>query len=157
MICALTPDAPATPAKSPRNSPADALVCLVTAGLGKRCAVSRQILIVGTITVDRGRRADLLAAITPLVRKTREEEAGCLEYAFMADTGEADRVVVVERWRDEASLAAHFQHPNFLATKSALHANGSGASSIKKYRVDLEEPVRDAENRYRADFFTADG
>ena len=114
-----------------------------------------QILIVGTIIVDPQRRADLLGAIAPLVQKTREEEPGCLDYAFMADTVEDDRVVVIERWRDQATLAAHFEHPNFYATKDALKANGSGASSIAKYRVDLEEPVRDAENRYRADFFTA--
>ena len=116
--------------------------------------MTRQILIVGTISVDPGRRRDLLAAIAPLVGRTRDEEPGCLDYAFMADTVEADRVVVVERWRDEQSLAAHFEHPNFLATKTALRANGSGGSSIEKYRVDLAEPVRDSQNRYRADFFT---
>jgi len=115
-----------------------------------------QVLIIGTITVDPDRRDELLAAIAPLVGRTREEEPGCLDYAFTADTVEADRVVVVERWRDEESLAAHFAHPNFLATKSALRSNGSGASSIDKYRVDLAEPVRDSENRYRADFFTAE-
>ena len=113
-----------------------------------------QILIVGTITVEPARREELLTAIAPLVRKTRQEEPGCLDYAFMTDTVEVDRVVVVERWSDEMSLAAHFEHPNFQATKSALRANGSGASSISKYRVDLEEPVRDSQNRYRADFFT---
>jgi hypothetical protein len=33
-----------------------------------------------------------------------------------------------------------------------LHANGSGASRIAKYRVDRSEPVRDPEGRYRAGF-----
>jgi quinol monooxygenase YgiN len=117
-----------------------------------------EILIVGTITVDREYREALLTAIRPLVQKTRREEPGCLDYAFTADTVEADRVVVVERWQDEATLAAHFEHPNFLATKSALHDYGSGmsagASVIRKYRVDRSEPVRDNENRYRADFST---
>jgi quinol monooxygenase YgiN len=113
-----------------------------------------QVLIVGRITVDPQRRPELLSAVAPLVRKTREEEDGCLEYAFTADSVEDDRVVVVERWSDQASLAAHFEHPYFLATKTALKEHGSGTSSIEKYRVDLAEPVRDSENRYRADFFT---
>ncbi len=113
-----------------------------------------QVLIVGRITVDAQRRDELLSAITPLVHKTRDEEPGCLEYAFMADTVEDDRVVVVERWADQASLAAHFEHPYFLATKAALKAHGSGASSIQKFRVDLAEPVRDDTNRYRAGFVT---
>jgi quinol monooxygenase YgiN len=113
-----------------------------------------EILIVGTITVDREHREALLTAIRPLVQKTRRGEPGCLDYAFTADTVEADRVVVVERWQDETTLATHFEHPNFLATKSALYDYGSGASVIRKYRVDRSEPVRDGENRYRADFFT---
>ena len=113
-----------------------------------------EILIVGTISVDPERRDAVLAAIRPLVRKTRQEEAGCLEYAFTADTVDDDRVIVVERWQDESTLAAHFMHPNFLATKNTLHDLGSGKSEIRKYRVDISEPVRDSDKRYRADFFT---
>lgn len=113
-----------------------------------------EILIVGTITVDPERRGALLAAIRPLVQKTRREEPGCLEYAFTADTVDDDRIIVVERWQDESTLAAHFMHPNFLATKDTLHDLGSGKSVIRKYRVDISEPVRDSEKRYRADFFT---
>ncbi|WP_448624926.1 putative quinol monooxygenase [Geodermatophilus sp. URMC 64] len=115
-----------------------------------------EILIVGTITVDPARRDALLAAIRPLVQKTRQEEPGCLAYAFTADTVDENVVQVLEHWQDEASLAAHFTHPNFFATKTALHENGSGTSSIRKFRTDLSEPVRDGERRYRADFFTAE-
>ena len=115
-----------------------------------------EILIVGTITVDPERRNVLLAAIRALVQKTRQEELGCLDYAFTADTVEDDRIVVQERWHDESSLAAHFAHPNFLAMKNTLHDYGSGRSVIRKYRVDISEPVRDSQNRYRADFFTAE-
>jgi quinol monooxygenase YgiN len=114
-----------------------------------------EILIVGTIKVDPERRDALLEAIQPLVHKTRLEEPGCIAYAFTADTVEDDLVQVVEHWQDEASLAAHFDHPYFLATKNRLHELGSATSSILKYRVDLSEPVRDSERRYRADFFTA--
>ncbi|MGY1808836.1 putative quinol monooxygenase [Blastococcus sp. SYSU D00669] len=113
-----------------------------------------EILIVGTIQVEPARREELLAAIRPLVRRTRTEEPGCLAYAFTADTVDDDVVQVVERWQDEASLAAHFEHPNFAATKETLHAHGSGASSVEKFRVDLREPVRDEQRRYRADFST---
>ena len=111
-----------------------------------------QILIVGTIEVDPQRRAALLEAIRPLVALTRDEEPGCLDYAFTADTVDHDRVVVVERWADEQSLAAHFEHPNFFATKRALRDNGSGPSHIEKFLVAAVEPVRDAAGRYRADF-----
>jgi quinol monooxygenase YgiN len=111
-----------------------------------------QVLVVGSIQVDAAQRNALLAAIRPHVARTRAEEPGCLDYAFTADTVEPDRVVVLERWADEGSLAAHFSHPNMAAVKSALHANGSGASDILKYRVDLSESVRDKAGTYRADF-----
>jgi quinol monooxygenase YgiN len=114
-----------------------------------------EIFITGTIAIAPERRTALLAAIGPLVRTTREEEPGCVEYAFTADTVEDNRIVVLERWRDEASLAAHFDHPNFHATKATLHEYGSGESVITKHRIDLSEPLRDGERRYRADFFTA--
>ena len=113
-----------------------------------------EIFITGTIAIEPDRRARLLAAIGPLVQATREQEPGCLEYAFTADTVEDDRIVVLERWHDQAALAAHFEHPNFLATKTMLHDYGSGTSVINKYRVDRSEPLRDADRRYRADFFT---
>jgi quinol monooxygenase YgiN len=111
-----------------------------------------EILIVGTIEIEPERRAALLEAVRPYVERTRAEEPGCLDYAFMADTVDDDRIVVVERWADEQTLTAHFAHPNMAATRRALHENGSGKSHIAKYRVDRAEPVRDAESRYRASF-----
>jgi quinol monooxygenase YgiN len=111
-----------------------------------------EILIVGTIEVEPQRRAALLEAVRPYVQRTRSEEPGCLDYAFTADTVDDDRIVVVERWADEQSLAAHFAHPNMAATKRALHENGSGTSHVAKYQVDRAQPVRDADGRYRADF-----
>jgi len=111
-----------------------------------------EILIVGSIEIEPERRAALLAAVRPYVERTRAEEPGCLDYAFMPDTVDEDRIVVVERWADEQTLAAHFAHPNMAATKRALHENGSGTSHIAKYRVDRAEPVRDAAGGYRADF-----
>jgi quinol monooxygenase YgiN len=111
-----------------------------------------EILIVGSIEIEPERRAALLEAVRPYVEATRAEEPGCLDYAFMPDTVDDDRIVVVERWADEQTLTAHFAHPNMAATKRALHENGSGTSHIAKYRVERAEPVRDAEGRYRADF-----
>jgi len=111
-----------------------------------------QVLIAGTIEVDPDRRQGLLDAVRPLVERTRKDEPGCLEYAFTADTVEGGRVVVLERWADEATLAAHLVHDNMLATRRALHEHGSGRSTIAKYRVDTVQPVKDAAGTYRADF-----
>ena len=58
------------------------------------------------------------------------------------------------RWRDEASLAAHFKHPNYLNMHDALGRIGLKGADNKKYRVDLSEPVYDSTFTPRADFFT---
>lgn len=110
------------------------------------------VLITGTIDVPPEQRGALLEAVRPLVERTRRDEPGCLEYAFTADTVDAGRVVVLERWEDEASLAAHFLHENMAATRRALHEHGSGRSTIAKYRVDAVRPVKDVAGTYRADF-----
>jgi quinol monooxygenase YgiN len=110
-----------------------------------------QVLITGSIAVDPARRQSLLDAVRPLVERTRRDEPGCLHYALTADTVDAGRVVVLERWEDEATLAAHFAHENMAATRDALHEHGSGRSTVSKYRVDAVRPVKDAAGHYRAD------
>jgi quinol monooxygenase YgiN len=66
----------------------------------------------------------------------------------------AARICVYELWRDEASLAAHFKHPNYLNMRDALGRIGLAGADNNKYRVDLREPVYDSTFTPRADFFT---
>jgi quinol monooxygenase YgiN len=115
------------------------------------------IVILGRIEVRPDWRERLLQALQPVVAKTRAEEPGCLTYAFSADTVDENLLVVIEHWADEASLAAHFEHPNMAATRKVLKDNGAGTSAVRKYEVDDGDPVKDAEGRYRADFFTGAG
>ena len=74
---------------------------------------------------------------------------------FAADPCIAHRIVLHELWCDEASLAAHFKHPNYLRMRDALGAARLVAADTAKYRVDLAGPVYDATRTPRADFFTA--
>ena len=118
--------------------------------------MGHQIIIAGTIDLaDPGRRDEALERARVLQQKTRDEEPGCLAYVFAADPCVEGRLVVHELWQDEASLAAHFAHRNYLEMRRALGAIGLKDASNKKYRVDLSEPVYDASSKPRADFFTA--
>jgi quinol monooxygenase YgiN len=112
------------------------------------------IVILGSIRTEPGQREALLAALRPVIVKTRTDEPGCVAYAFTADNVDPDLVLVYENWADEASLDAHFRHPNMVEAKQVLEANGAGQSVVRKYLVDQGEPVKDADGRYRADFFT---
>ena len=117
--------------------------------------MSKMIIIAGTIDLaDDAARAEALRVGGPLQQKTRAEESGCLAYVFAADPCVAGRLGVYELWQDEASLAAHFKHPNYLNMRNALGKIGLKGADNNKYRVDFKEPVYDPTMTPRADFFT---
>jgi uncharacterized protein (TIGR02246 family) len=114
------------------------------------------IIIAGTIDLaDASRRDEALQLAAVLQKKTREEEPGCHAYVFSADPCVSGRICVYELWQDEASLAAHFRHDNYLKMRAALGRIGLKSADNSKYRVDLHEPVYDRTFTPRADFFTA--
>lgn len=111
------------------------------------------IIIAGTIDLaDPAALDQCLAAIAPLQRATRHEEPGCLAYTFSADPLVPGRLLVYELWTDRESLAAHFEHPNYLAMRTMLFGFGLAGADTAKYRIDRCEPVYDAGRRPRADF-----
>jgi quinol monooxygenase YgiN len=112
------------------------------------------IIVAGTIDLtDPTQMGACLDAIVPIQQATRDDESGCLAYSFSPDPCVLGRLCVYELWIDQASLAAHFEHPNYTAMRTTLRAIGV-VSNNKKYRCDLSEPVYDAEHRPHADFFT---
>jgi quinol monooxygenase YgiN len=114
------------------------------------------IVIAGTIDLaDPDRMDECIEGALELQRSAREDEPGCLAYVFVPDPLVRGRIHVHELWQDEASLAAHFAHPNYKLMRRTLGAFGLTAFDVHKYRVDLREPVYDADFRPRADFFTA--
>ena len=114
------------------------------------------IIIAGTIDfADQENRDAAVDAGRDLQMASRNDEPGCLAYCFAPDPGVPTRIQVYELWEDEASLAAHFEHPNYLNMRDALGQFAYVGSDNKKYRVDLAEPVYDETHTPRADFFTA--
>ncbi len=117
--------------------------------------MTKRIIIAGTIDLaDPSKRDEALAIAGPLQQKTRTEEPGCHAYVFAPDPCVPGRICVYELWEDEASLAAHFRHANYLNMRTALGQIGLKGADNKKYRVDLSEPVYDSTMTPRADFFT---
>ncbi len=111
------------------------------------------IIIAGTIDLaDPSTRDDAVERSIPLQQATREEEPGCLAYCFAPDPVVPGRIQVYELWADEASLAAHFEHPNYLNMRTMLGNAGLKGADNKKYRVDRVAPVYDAQRRPQAGF-----
>jgi hypothetical protein len=65
------------------------------------------VLIVGGVfEVAPGERERFLGEKEAVIRASRAHD-GCLEYTFAADPVEPGRVVLFERWADQAALDAH--------------------------------------------------
>ncbi len=112
---------------------------------------SPHVIIAGEIDVPPDRRDACLAAIAELQLATRRDEPGCLAYVFSADPVTPGRIVVYERWESAESLLAHFQHPNYHATRQQLGAFGLTGATVERFRVDAAAPVYDPDGVARVD------
>jgi quinol monooxygenase YgiN len=66
------------------------------------------IVVVGRVQTDAERRGDLIRLAQEVARASRAE-AGCLNYALLADPEDEHRFVIIEEWADEAALQEHFR------------------------------------------------
>lgn len=72
--------------------------------------------IIGIVDVRAadGRADAVVAAFEACTARTHEEE-GCLLYALHRDAADPHHFVLVERWRSQDDLDAHFAQPHTLA------------------------------------------
>lgn len=104
---------------------------------------SAAVVVAGTIGFATSAERDgAVAASVDVQRATRHDEPGCLAYCFAPDPVDPTVVQVYELWADEASLAAHFDHPNYAAMRTILRRfERSGPSVTAKFRCDAVAPV----------------
>jgi quinol monooxygenase YgiN len=97
------------------------------------------LILIGTFEFEPGQRDEYLAGRHDAMRASRGEP-GCLEYTLSADPIEPDRIVLCERWADQASLDAHL-----AAMASAPPAPAGGVApksvSVNVYDVTGERPL----------------
>lgn len=79
----------------------------------------------------------LRAAAIEVMRATRAEEPGCLDYACATDLSDPTLLRIVERWKDEASLAAHFTMPHVAAFSQVIAGAKIVGASVKAYSGEV--------------------
>lgn len=104
------------------------------------------------VVADATRRDEIVAASVHIQAATRNDEPGCLVYSFAADPVVADLIQVYELWADEASLAAHFEHPNYTAMREFLNSAGLASAVSRKHRIEATAPVYGPDRRPSAHF-----
>ena len=104
------------------------------------------------VLADPSKRAALVEASAPIQKATRDDEPGCLVYCFAADPVQPELIQVYELWEDEASLAAHFEHPNYHAMRELLNGAGLASAVSRKLRIDAAAPVYGPDRKPSASF-----
>lgn len=97
------------------------------------------VIVGGTFELDPDLRDAFIASRGDMMRNSRSE-AGCIEYTFSADPLDPSRVMLFEKWEDQAALDAHI-----AAMRSAPRPPEPGikptSSSIMIYDVVGERPL----------------
>ena len=89
----------------------------------------------GEGALDAGREA-----MATMVAASRAEE-GCLGYTYGTDVLDPHKLIIVEKWVDDAALAYHFQTPHMAAFQQALAGLEVEITELAKYQADDGSPV----------------
>jgi quinol monooxygenase YgiN len=98
---------------------------------------------------------EMLTSARPLIEGALSEE-GCIAYSWTQDHLTPGRVWVYEEWTTSEALDAHLNTDWYrnMGAHIGSFSMKPLEKPIKKYRVDLEEPVYDETGVARGQFFT---
>jgi quinol monooxygenase YgiN len=103
-----------------------------------------KIVISAQIDLDPAQREEALRSARPHIEAALAEK-GCIHYDWSACAMSPTRINVFEEWESEAALAAHFNHVAYTGMRDHIGRFGITGAVSKKYRVDAEGPVYNAE------------
>lgn len=112
------------------------------------------IIVVAALEFENETDRDRAIALTVDVQMaTRQEEAGCVDYCFAPDPAVPTRVQVYELWEDSATLAAHFDHPNYHRMVELLGSANIKESINQAYLTTRNESVYGPNGEKKTAFF----
>ena len=98
------------------------------------------LIVLAKAQVGEGAMEAAKAAITDMVAASNAEE-GCIAYAFTQDVLQPGVLHIVEKWTDEAALAAHFATPHMAAFGAAIAGLDFKVIEALKFHADEGAPV----------------
>ena len=90
--------------------------------------------------------------VRPRSRRPRATTNPAAAYCFAPDPVIDTRIQVYELWDDAPTLAAHFLHENYFNMRDFLRGSGMTGAENRKYRVDADAPVYNADHVATVDF-----
>ena len=94
----------------------------------------------GTIRLAADADEGALSALIAMMELSRAED-GCLDYTFARDLSDPQVLVLFERWRDAAALAAHGQSAHMREFQQVMAANPPSSRDIRMYETDEGKPL----------------
>ena len=98
------------------------------------------LIVLAKAQVGEGAMEPAMAAIAEMVAASNAEE-GCIAYAFTQDVLQPQVLHIVEKWQDEAALAAHFATPHMAAFGAAIAGLDFAVIEALKFHTDEGAPV----------------
>ncbi|MBA4044260.1 MAG: antibiotic biosynthesis monooxygenase [Erythrobacter sp.] len=98
------------------------------------------LIVLAKAQVGEGAMEPAKAAIADMVAASNAEE-GCIAYAFTQDVLDPGTLHIVEKWQDEAALAAHFATPHMAAFGAAIAGLDFKVVEALKFHTDEGLPV----------------
>ena len=90
------------------------------------------IIVMGHAQLGSGEIDRLQAEMVTQVKATNAEP-GCQHYSFSHDVTNPDRLIISERWDNQAAIDAHFQTPHMAAFNAVLGQAQVVGLDIKSY------------------------
>jgi quinol monooxygenase YgiN len=98
------------------------------------------LIVLAKAQVGADAMAAATAAIADMVAASNAED-GCIAYAFTQDVLQPGTIHIVEKWQDEAALAAHFATPHMAAFGAAIARLDFKVVEALKFHADDGAPV----------------
>jgi quinol monooxygenase YgiN len=98
------------------------------------------LIVLAKAQVGEGAMAAAMTAIADMVAASNAEE-GCIAYSFTQDVLQPGVIHIVEKWTDDAALAAHFATPHMAAFGAAIAGLDFTVIEAVKYHADEGAPV----------------
>ncbi len=98
------------------------------------------LIVLAKAKVGDGAMEAAKAVIADMVAASNAEE-GCIAYAFTQDLGDPSILHIVEKWQDEATLAAHFATPHMAAFGAGIAGLDFQVLEALKFHTDDGLPV----------------
>ena len=110
-----------------------------------------KIVVSADIQLDPAKREETLKTAQKWINGALSQD-GCIAYSWCADVNDPARVHVFEEWETEQALADHLAGPQCQGMLGHMAGGGITGAVSRKYRVDKEGPVYNAEGVATADF-----